>query len=268
MKKAYIIYFLFFWSLSFSQGNCLLYPEGSNARKACRLAETTNELKQGSRESQQRFDSIIALNPKYAWAHFEKSVAFLKRGLILDGLTSLDKAVELDPLSHLCYRAYWFWQYRNYKVCIKDLETYYALPKAYIQFTPGGEKDMRIILGLAYAKRGEYIKGINAINDCIDSYETEDDFGFADYHTLGMLYVFNKQYDNAIDILNMQLTINENLPDTYYYLGLAYKGKSNSIEAKNQFQKALEKFHNTNKFYNINGGFPVSLSDIENEINF
>jgi len=105
MKIILSVMLSLFALMSFSQGNCLLYPEGSNERKACRLAETTGELKQGSRESQVRFDSIIALNPNYAWAYFEKSVAYLKRGLLLDGLKYLNKAVELDPKSHLCYRA-------------------------------------------------------------------------------------------------------------------------------------------------------------------
>jgi len=119
--------------ISFSQGNCLLYPEGSNERKACRLAETTGELKQGSRESQQRFDSIIALNPNYAWAYFEKSVAYLKRGLLLEGLKNLDKAVELDPKSHILGMLYV--KNKDYKKALetfkKQLEITEDFPESY-----------------------------------------------------------------------------------------------------------------------------------------
>ncbi len=268
MKKTLITLLVFYTSISFSQGNCLLYPEGSNERKACRLAQTTSELKQGSRESQIRFDSIIKLNPNYAWAYFEKSVAYLKRGLVIEGFKLLNKAVELDARSHLTYRAYWYFQNRNYKMCINDLERYYALPKAYMfELTPGGEKDMRIILGLSYAKIGQFYKGIDAITNCINSYDSEDDIGFTDYHSLGVLYVLNEQYDLAIEALKKQLLINKDISDTYYYLGLAYKGKGNVNEANIWFNDALLKFKDPYRFVNINAGFRVYESDILKEIN-
>jgi len=267
MKKTLAIIFVFYTSLNFSQGNCLLYPEGSNERKACELAGTIGELKQGSRESQLRFDSIIKLNPNYAWAYFEKSVAFLKRGLLVDGFKLLNKAVELAPKSHLCYRAYWYFQNRNYKMCINDLESYYALPNAYIyELTPGGEKDMRIILGLAYAKTGNLEKAIETIVNCFKSYKSEDDFGLSDYHTLGILYVKNKQYDKAIKVLNKQISINKDLAATYYYLGLAYKGLANKAESVRQFKDALLKFEDPYRYFNANAGFKVYLSDIQKEI--
>ena len=217
MRKLILIGFVCFSFWSFSQGNCLLYPEGSDARKACRLAETTGELKQGSRESQQRFDSIIALNPNYAWAYFEKSVAYLKRGLLLDGLKILNKAVELDPKSHLCYRAYWYFQNRNYKMCIKDLERYYAIPNTYIyELTPGGDKDMRILLAMSYAKLGDIKKGIKTIENCMSSYRDDSDIGFTDYHILGLLYVKDRQYTKALEVFEKQLEITENFPESYY----------------------------------------------------
>lgn len=267
MKKLLAAGFLFYSFLSYSQGNCLLYPEGSDARKACRLAETTGELKQGSRESQQRFDSIIALNPNYAWAYFEKSVGFLKRGLLLEGLKNLNKAVELDPKSHLCYRAYWYFQNRNYKMCITDLEHYYAIPNTYIyELTPGGDKDMRILLAMSYAKLGDVKKGIKTIEDCMFSYRDDSDIGFTDYHVLGLLYVEDGQYSKALEAFEKQLEITENFPESYYYIAMAYKGLKEYAKAKEFLELALTKFNTPNQIGNGYLAYKIYPLDVKNAL--
>ena len=76
----------------------------------------------------------------------------------------------------------------------------------------------------------------------------------------------NKQYDEAIKVLKKQLTINKDIADTYYYLGLANKEKSNKSEAKKQFNNALIKLKDKNRYYNTNAGYNVYESDIQVEI--
>ncbi|MGC1633535.1 MAG: hypothetical protein WA749_15605 [Gelidibacter sp.] len=265
--KSILIISLLVWSFSlYSQNNCFIYPEDSGERKACELSYKALEKPQGSKESQLIFDEAITVGPKYAWAYYQKSVPYFKRVFLHEGLQILNEAIKLEPLYYLCYRAYWHWQYRNYDLCIKDLELYYSLPKAYMQFTPGGEKDMRIILGLAYAKSNDYKKAIKTIENCINSYKSEDDIGIADYHTLGILYVHNKQYDKAIETFQRQLTVYEKIADIYYFLGLAYKGKSDFEQANIQFNKALLMFKDNTSYSNPNAGFVVYESDILKEI--
>lgn len=251
---------------SLSQVNCYIYPEGSPERQACELCDEAIKHPQGSKASQLLFDKAIAIGPKFAWSYYEKSVPYFKRGFLLKGLEILNEAIRLKPLDYLCYRAYWYWQYRNYKLCIQDLEAYYNMPKAFIQFTPGGEKDMRIILGLAYAKTGDLKKGIETIKKCINSYNSEDDFGFADYHSLGVLYVKDKQYDNGINTLEKQLLINEDIADTYYYLGLAHLRKNNKVKALKYFEKGLMKLKDEGRYRNTNAGYFVYSSDFEEAI--
>ena len=263
-----LISFTFCFQTVYGQVNCYIYPENSGERKACELCDEAIKHPQGSNESQLLFDKAIAIGPKFDWAYYQKSVPYFKRGFLIEGLQILNEAIKLNPLEYLCYRAYWYWQYRNYELCIKDLETYYSMPKAYIQFTPGGEKDMRIILGLAYAKMGDYTKSIKTIKDCFATYNDLDDFGLADYHSLGVIYLKNKQYDEAIKVLKKQLTINKDIVDTYYYLGLANKEKSNKSEAKKQFNNALIKLKDKNRYYNTNAGYNVYESDIQAEIDY
>ncbi len=242
MKKIIVLITFAFSVYTYGQGNCLLYPKGSNERKACRLGETTRNYKQGSKESQVLFDSITSLSPNYAWAYKEKSVPYFKRGFILEGLRILNKAVNLEPENHIPYRAYWYFANRNYKKCIEDLETYYALPNAYHnELTPGGDMDMRLLLGMSYAKQGDLKKAISTVEKCIDSYEKEMEFGLLDYYILGMLYVKDTQYNKAIEVLNKQLETNTELAEIYYYLGLAYDGVLKTTKAQNAYKKALEK---------------------------
>jgi tetratricopeptide (TPR) repeat protein len=250
------------------QGNCLLYPEGSDARKACELAYEGKKLKQGSRESQIMFDSILKLNPNYDWAYMEKSVAYLKRGFIVEGLKLLDKAVEIEPRYNLTYRAYWHFQNRNYKLCIRDLERYYQLPNAFIyELTPGGDKDMRLLLAMSYAKEGDLAKGIETVENCIKSYQREMDFGLVDYHILGMLYVKNKQYKKALETFDKQLKMTADYPDTYYYMGLAYKALKKPKQAKIYFEKAKDKFLDDYRIRNGYLCYRVYFSDVTDELN-
>lgn len=267
MKTTTSIILFMASSFCFSQVNCFIFLEGSPERQACELCDEAIKHPQGSKASQLLFDKAIAVGPKFAWAYYEKSVPYFKRGFLLEGLEILNEAIRLKPLEYLCYRAYWYWQYRNYKLCIQDLETYYSMPKAFIQFTPGGEKDMRIILGLAYAKTGDYKKGIETIKTCINSYDSEDDFGFADYNSLAILYVKNKQYGEAIDAIQKQLLINKDIADSYYYLGLAYLGIQNKTEARKQFENAILKLNDTNRYFNTNAGFMVHESDVVEALN-
>ena len=266
MKNLLLVLAVLSVCASRAQPNCHIYSENDPKRKACELSHEAIKYQQGSRASQELFDAAIATAPDFAWAYYEKSVPYFKRGFLHKGLQILNKAVDLSPLDYLCYRAYWYWQYRNYELCIDDLETYYALPKAYYQTTPGGEKDMRIILGLAYSKIGNFKKGIEVINNCMSTYETEIDFGYADYLSLGILYFFNTEYDKAESALKEQLSIIENTAEVYYFMGLIHLKKENIRKAKLNFKKAKEVFADPNRFRNINGGFRVYEQDVDEEL--
>jgi len=265
MKNGIVIFLLASCFSSFGQGNCLIYPEGSRSRKACEICYKALEHRQGSKESQMMFDSAIAVGPDFAWSYFEKSVPYFKRGFLYEGIQILNKAVELEPVNYLCYRASWFWQYKNYDLCIQDLEAYYALPDAYLQYTPGGEMNMEIVLGLAYAKNENYAKAVETLENFTNSYQSKYEIGFFDYHVLGVMYVHNKQYNKAIEAFKKQLTIVDNIADSYYYLGLAYKGLSDKDSANLQFEKALLLLKDKNR-HRINIGYPVSEDDVYAEM--
>lgn len=250
----------------YGQGNCLVYPEDSDEKKACELCHKAVTLKQGSRESQLLFDEAIAISPSFAYSYYQKSVPYFKRGFLLEGLYNLNQAVSLEALNYLCYRAYWYWQYKNYKLCIRDLERFYALPNAYSEYTPGGEKSMQVILALAYAKNKQLVKGIHTLERYIEQVETSDFIGTTDYLSLAILYIKNEQYEKGITTLKKQLSINKDIPDTFYYLAIANKNLNNYAAAALYFEKANTLIKEPYHAKNINGGYPIYISDIEKEI--
>lgn len=266
-KLSALILMAFLYSSIYSQGNCLIYPEDSGERKACELSYQAIEFPQGSRQSQILFDSAILIGPKYPYAYYQKSVPFFKHGLLNEGVQILNKAIELAPQDYLCYRAYWYFSHESYAACIQDLEFYATLPNKYQTYTPGGDLDMRIILGLSYTRSGSVDKGIETISDCIKSYTADMSYYPYDYYILGALYFQNEQYEEAEIILEKQIEFHSDFANGYYQLGLVKKAQNDFMGAQELFKKALSLLNGEDGGYARNiWGFKVSREDLEREI--
>ncbi|OEK00197.1 hypothetical protein BFP97_01125 [Roseivirga sp. 4D4] len=256
--KRRLSYIIFLFPLTTyvlkAQGNCDLMVEGSKERIACEYGRKAITFKQGSKQSQLLFDSAIAVNPDYAWAYYEKSVPFFKRGMLSEGVRLLNKAVALDPLSYLTYRAYWFSQHKSYERCRDDLEQYYAMEGAYAKNTPDGALDLKILLGIVYSELDLKQQAINQVEETISSYPSEAYLGPYDYHTLGVLYLKHEQYDQAKVALQKSLAYNEQFADTYYYLSLTEQSLGEINKAKDYILECLKRFDGKENGYS---GYPL-----------
>lgn len=268
MEKIFSIICLGLLGLgALAQGNCEMYPENSNERKACEYGYKAIEYKQGSRQSQLLFDTAIALNPNYAWAYYEKSVPYFKRGLLHEGILLLNKAVELDPLAHLTYRAYWYFQHKSYQACKADLERFYNMPGNYQKYTPGGGMDMRIIWGMTHYHLGQIEQAIETVETAIALYKSEDFAGPYDYHVLGILYYMNGEYNKAQTTLQKAVSWNPNFADTYYYLALSHKVLGETEASIEALQKALLKFEGKEGGYTGHStSFRATKKQVEDEL--
>ncbi|MEM8566658.1 MAG: hypothetical protein AAGF85_09365 [Bacteroidota bacterium] len=251
------------------QGNCLIYDENSGERIACELSYRAVTYKQGSKASQILFDAAIDIGPGYAWAYYEKSVPYFKRGLLKQGVELLNKAIAIDPESYLCYRAYWYFSHRSYEACISDLERYYYSLNGPPRSTPGGDMEMKMLLGLTYAQKGNLIKAIELVSTAIDSYEAQGYFvGPFDFHVLGILHYENNQLTKAFTAFEQQIKSNENFADTYYYMGLIQRAQSNDEAATKLLEKSLSLFNGVNGGFTFNSflDWNVSKSDVEKKL--
>lgn len=251
------------------QGNCLAYPIDSGERIACELSYRANTYRQGSRESQFLFEEAIKTGPKYAYAYYQKSVALFKRGLLAEGISLINKAIELEPQNYLYYRAYWYFYNRNYDLCIRDLEELYTVHQASYVTNPSGELEMRLLLAMAYGHKGHPEKGIPWIQNLLDRYTDQPKLkGYYDHYCLGVLLYMNKQFDLAEKEFQNQLLNDNNFADTFYYVGLLEENKGDAISAKKSFEKALAKMKGQDNGYSVNlfTEFNLNVKDIESKI--
>lgn len=251
------------------QGNCLIYPEDSGERLACELSYRALEYPQGSAPSQLLFDHAIKLGPDYAYAYYEKSVPYFKRGMLSQGIKLLNKAIELDPKKHITYRAYWYFSNHNFNGCIADLERYYYQLNGILHPTPGGDFEMRMLLAMSYAQTGQMQKAIDLVEYSLHNYESLGYFiSPYDYHVLGMLYYFNRQFTDASNAFQKQLSINNRLADTYYYLALTHKSMGNLGEVNTLLKESLDRFDGKKDGFSFNAfaNYNVDRSQVIFEI--
>lgn len=269
----WISVFVFFFVVDvghiIAQGNCLLYGEGSGERIACELSYEAIKYRQGSKESQMIFDEAIKAGPNYAWAYYQKSVPFFKRALFADGIKLINKAIELEPENYLHYRAYWYFYNRSYKMCASDLDRLYGKHQVSYISTPGGELEMRLLLGMSLARIGELTKGIEWVEHLMNIYKERPNLkGFYDHYVLGFLYYENGDLAKAKKELEKQIEVEPKFADTYYYLGLIERQGGDEALARRHFNQAKERMKRNGGGYSANlfADFNLFLKDVEREM--
>ncbi len=237
-----------------SQGNCLIYEDESGERKACELSYAALEHPQGSAESQRLFDEAIKVGPKYAWAYYEKSVPYFKRGLFAEGVSLINEAIALEPSNYLDYRAYWYFYNRSYENCIQDLEALFIDHKASYRSTPGGDLEMRFLLAMAHAHTGNLERGIYWAEEVMRYYKKKPHLmGNYDYFCLGILYYHSGKLAAATSAFEEQLIVDDRFANTYYYLGLIKEEEGLLDKAQSYFKKALKYFNQEDGGYTRSG---------------
>ena len=98
-----------------------------------------------------------------------------------------------------------------------------------------GNADTYKFMGMAYMNDEDYENAIIYLNKSVSIEEN-----FENNHYLGLAYLGKENYDNAIKFLNGACDIKENY-ETLHYLGLAYVGKEDYDNAINFFTKSLNR---------------------------
>jgi len=231
-----------------SQPNCMAIKD-STCIKACEIANEAAKY-QGAKYSQELFDQAIALCPSFAYAHYEKSVPYLKQGLLKEWKEQIDRAVALEPKTYLlnrgCNQIQFF---RNYEYGLKDLNKLYEL-KGYfdIGYNNSGDYHAQMLRAICYQKLGDILK-------------------YYDYFHIGIAYLEADQVDKAkraFDTQNKEIE----LAETYYYYSKLYQKQNNSKEATKCLEIAQrlykeEKTMSNNYYHYID---KVFYTDIEKEL--
>ena len=267
MKKVLIVFtFLLSSQIGITQPNCLLLKD-SVCIKACELSDEAAKY-QGSRYSQELFDQAIELCPSFAYAYYEKSVPYLKQGLMKEWKILIDKAVELEPKTYLlnrgCNQIQFF---RNYENGLKDLNRLYELLGYFdIGYTNSGEYHVQMIRAISYRKLNKVDKSIEIMEELINGKNYHQ--GLFDFFHIGISYLEADRLQEAKKAFDKQNQENE-LAETYYYYSQIYKKQNQIIDSEKMLIKAKELYTNgktmTNNYYHYLD--KVFYADIENELN-
>ncbi len=241
MKQLVFFSCLLFASISLqAQVNCdaFKYMGDTTKYKACIIAEGRAGHYQFSYEYQHALDRAIEVDSTFSNAYKYKSTAYLKSGDFVNWKKLMDRAVELDPVTHLFYRGWCRFQFfRDYQGAIDDIEWLDSLVDFDIGYGQNGFYHLEITRALCYKGLGEDAQALSIMKAKL----SDPDYyaGPFDYIHLGVLYLEKGDLNAAIVALNKQEEIND-LAENRFYLAKAFQNQGKKSEAIQNFQKARE----------------------------
>lgn len=268
MKLILLISITIFSIKTYSQPNCNVYKINNNqvCYEACIIA-SEGKTEQGSKVSQLQFDKAIELCSNFDYAYFEKAVPYLKRGDFITWKKLIDKAVELNPTSHLGYRGWCKYQFvRDYRGAINDLEKLDSIASYDIGYSINSDYHLNVAKALCYKALGQKKRAIEIIEKQLaqNSYTAMT----YDYLHLGVLKMEMGDINEGIECLKKSIAFNDYLSEPYYYLGLIYKKQNMTKEFKENMEKAKTYYIKGYKCFDpyTHPMDRIYLTDIEREL--
>lgn len=231
----------------FAQPNCnaYLYAGDTLQYKACNLIEKADKYYQFQREFQEVFDEAIQIAPNFAYAYREKSTAYLKSGDFLTWKKLIDKAVELDYVQNLPYRAWCRYQFfKDYKGAITDIEKLDSLANYDIGYSINGDYHLNIVKGICFSALNQKKKAIKIFEAQLNI--KEYNAGLYDYYQLGVTYFEVKDYKNALKSFQKQ-TVRNDIAENAYYKSKIYKILKKDADYKKNKEIALKLYAENKK---------------------
>lgn len=244
MKNILICFLLLLSFDVFAPPNCNIYKKGSDCYLACKESEEAINFTQGHYKSQLHFDKAIKLCPTLAYAHMDKGIPYIKRGLFKEWKKLIDKAVEIEPFQYIGYRGWCRLQFlRDYKGAIKDIERLKEIDTGDIGPCVTGEYHLDIALAMAYKQVGNYEKS-NIIFQ--NHFSSGNMIGLFDYYHFGVLQFEMGNYKEARISFEKQIIENDGMGETYYYQALIAEKSNESENVEILLKKAKSYYENGN----------------------
>jgi tetratricopeptide (TPR) repeat protein len=210
--------------------------------KACLLYNAADSFAQGTRTSQQYFDSALKVCPDYAEAWREISVPYLKRGDFFTWRKYLDKAVSLKPQAFLGIRGWCRFKFlRDYEGALSDLQKLDTITGFNPSYSGDGNYHLYIVMALCERELGNYPKALHYFSLGIDSMlaqKGEAWIGFSDFLHRAVTKMRMKDYAGALSDLDRQMKKYDNYAEIYYYQGSIYNAMRRKKEAAASLDKA------------------------------
>lgn len=233
--------------------------------------ELHNQFPFGSKEEAWILDKTIELDSTFDMAYRAKSIRYTRLGLLEEGMKYLNQAVDLNPVDHLGYRAYFkLFTLHDYRGAISDLVRLDPLTPDF-RDAPWGH-DIDFLLGLAYQGLGDYEKAFQYIDQSIMAASKERSEEWVDVEIFlyrGILQWKLNQQEGAIQDFEKAIQYYDKFTEAYYYKSLVEHEMGNLSEAVSSIQLAKQYFQQgyreLHPYYQL--PFQVELADIEEALN-
>lgn len=224
-----------------AQTNCRVFTDSCHI-KACLLYNAADTFPQGSRKSQQYYDSAIRICPDYAEAWRAISIPYLKRGDLYTWRKYLDKAVSLKPRLFLGIRGWCLFKFlRDYEGALHDLQSFDTLTAFHPSYSGDGNYHLYVVMAICYRELGNYQQAFHYFSLGIDSIvaqQGEKWVGLSDHLHRAVTKMRTKDYAGALADLDRQIKRYDNYAEIYYYQGLILQLMHRNKEALIPLQKA------------------------------
>ncbi|MDB2521360.1 tetratricopeptide repeat protein [Flavobacteriaceae bacterium] len=200
-------------------------------------------FRQGSDMEIAYLDSIIALNPNYDNAWWEKSTWFIKKGDYINYFKYMNKAVELNPKVHIGWRGVVRLYYlRDYRGAINDLNTLIDFYPDQKGIAARGEPVL-FLLGKIYWQMKEYNTAIEYFDRYIKEETEASGKEWADINTFlykGICLYQLGEYKNALESFENAIGFSKRFPEAYFHAGKTLLKLDKNIQACDYFLKAKQ----------------------------
>jgi tetratricopeptide (TPR) repeat protein len=240
-KMSLLLLWLIAMQWCHAQTNCNVFHDSCHI-KACLLYNAADAFPQGSRKSQQYYDSAIRTCPDYGEAWREISVPYLKRGDFHTWRKYMDRAVALKPYPFLGIRGWCLFKFlRDYEGALTDLRRFDTISGFHPSYSGDGNYNLYIVMALCERELGNYKEAFHYFALGIDSVlaqQGEKWVGFSDFLHRGVTKMRTKDYTGALADLDLQMKKYDNYAEIYYYQGLIYHLLNRETEAVTSLEKA------------------------------
>lgn len=187
------------------------------------------------------FETAIEYDKNNSDAWMERSVAYNKAGDFEKGFKYLNKAVELNPQSHLGYRG-WIRlrKMRDYDKALIDFNRLDSLTPNVID-APWGE-DIDFLRGECFFGKKQYQKAIESFDQNIKNQKEN----WVDVHSfvyLGLCEYELGNYEGSIIEFQRAIEKSGNIPESYFGMAKAYQKLGKIEKARQNVLKAEKNIH-------------------------
>lgn len=198
------------------------------------------------KEAIEDYNKTIELKPDYVEAYKKRGDTYLKDGKYDSAINDYNITIKLNPKYAKAFynRGMAYYRKDNNNQAIEDYEKAVEMESELGKRLSSEFANAYFERGLAYQNKGDKedskdYEYLLAEEDYTEAIRLYPQFHIA-YNNRGNIYLYRKEYDNAISDYNQAIEINPEYSMAYNNRGVAYSRQGKSALAEADFQKALK----------------------------